>query len=71
MPIPPQGDPDRFVRDVLGKFAILLGSGYKIHGTKWKNLLGTHFTHGCVSLGDADLELIYKSVTIGTKVYLY
>jgi L,D-transpeptidase YbiS len=71
MPIPPAGDPDRYVRDVLGKFAILLGNGYKIHGTKWKNLLGTHFTHGCVSLGDADLELIYKSVTIGTKVYLY
>jgi L,D-transpeptidase YbiS len=71
MPIPDKNDPDRFVRDVLGKFALLLGNGYKIHGTKWTNLLGTHFTHGCVSLGDDDLELIYKSVKIGTKVYLY
>jgi L,D-transpeptidase ErfK/SrfK len=71
MPIPPADDPDRFVRDVLGKYAILLGNGYKIHGTKWTHLLGTHFTHGCVSLGDDDLELVYKSVKIGTKVYLY
>ncbi len=71
MPIPAENDPDRLVRGVLGKYALLLGNGYKIHGTKWTNLLGTHFTHGCVSLGDDDLELIYKSVNIGTKVYLY
>jgi L,D-transpeptidase ErfK/SrfK len=71
MPIPPENDPDRFVRDVLGKYAILLGNGYKIHGTKWTKLLGTHFTHGCVSLGEDDLEIVYKSVKVGTKVYLY
>ncbi len=71
MPVPPLNDPDRIVRGVLGKYAILLGNGYKIHGTKWTNLLGTHFTHGCVSLGDDDLELVYKSVKTGTKVYLY
>jgi len=71
MPIPPQNDPDRFVRDVLGKYAILLGNWYKIHGTKWKKLLGTHFTHGCVSLGDKDLEVVHRSVKNGTKVYLY
>ncbi len=71
MPIPSANDPDRFVPDVLGKFAILLGNGYKIHGTKWKNLLGTHFTHGCVSLDDDNLEIVYKSVKSGTKVYIY
>ncbi len=71
MPVPAPNDPDRFVRGVMGKYALLLGNGYKIHGTKWTNLLGTHFTHGCVSLGDDDLEVVYKSVKIGTKVYLY
>jgi L,D-transpeptidase YbiS len=71
MPIPPENDPDRLVRDVMGKYALLLGNGYKIHGTKWKNLLGTHFTHGCVSLDDDDLETVYKSVKVGTKVYIY
>jgi L,D-transpeptidase YbiS len=71
MPVPPLHDPDRLVRGVLGKYALLLGNGYKIHGTQWTKLLGTHFTHGCVSLGDNDLEIVYKSVKIGTKVYLF
>ena len=71
MPVPAEHDPDRLVRGVLGKYALLLGNGYKIHGTKWTSLLGTHFTHGCISLGDDDLELVYKSVKTGTKVYIY
>ena len=71
MPIPPINDPDRHVREVLGKYALILGNGYKIHGTKWKELLGTHYTHGCVAVGDEDLEYLYKNVKIGTKVYIY
>ena len=71
MPVPAPNDPDRIVREVLGKYALLLGNGYKIHGTKYKELLGTHFTHGCISVGDEDLEYLYKNVKIGTKVYIY
>jgi len=71
MPVPAPDDPDRIVRGVLGKYALLLGNGYKIHGTKYKNLLGTHFTHGCISVGDRDLELLHETVKIGTKVYIY
>ncbi len=71
MPIPAPDDPDRIVRDVLGKYALILGNGYKIHGTKYTELLGTHFTHGCISVGDRDLELLYRTVKIGTKVYIY
>jgi L,D-transpeptidase YbiS len=71
MPVPPENDPDRIVRGVLGKYALILGNGYKIHGTKYTNLLGTHFTHGCISLGDDDLELVYKTVKVGTRVYIY
>lgn len=71
MPVPAENDPDRIVRGVLGKYALLLGNGYKIHGTKYTDLLGTHFTHGCISVGDADLETLYKTVKVGTKVYIY
>jgi L,D-transpeptidase ErfK/SrfK len=71
MPVPAENDPDRIVREVLGKYALLLGNGYKIHGTKYTELLGTHFTHGCISVGDKDLEKLYKTVKIGTKVYIY
>jgi L,D-transpeptidase ErfK/SrfK len=71
MPVPAPTDPDRIVRDVLGKYALILGNGYKIHGTKYTELLGTHFTHGCISVGDKDLEKLYRTVRIGTKVYIY
>jgi L,D-transpeptidase ErfK/SrfK len=71
MPVPPEYDPDRIVRGVLGKYALILGNGYKIHGTKYTELLGTHFTHGCISVGDKDLETLYRSIKIGTKVYIY
>jgi len=71
MPVPAENDPDRIVREVLGKYALILGNGYKIHGTKYTDLLGTHFTHGCISVGDKDLEKLYKTVKIGTKVYIY
>ena len=71
MPVPPVNDPDRIVRGVLGKYALILGNGYKIHGTKFTDLLGTHFTHGCISVGDEDLEKLYRTVNIGTKVYIY
>lgn len=71
MPIPPKNDPVRIVRDVMGKYSLLLGNGYKIHGTTYKSLLGTAVTHGCVSMDDDDLEMVYKSVAIGTKVYIY
>jgi L,D-transpeptidase YbiS len=71
MPVPAENDPDRIVREVLGKYALILGNGYKIHGTKYTDLLGTHFTHGCVSVGAKDLEVLYRTVKIGTKVYIY
>lgn len=71
MPVPPPNDPERVVRGVLGKYALLLGNGYKIHGTTFKDLLGTHFTHGCISMDDADLEAVYKAAKTGTKVYIY
>ena len=71
MPVPPKNDPDRIVRDVMGKYSLLLGNGYKIHGTTYKSLLGTAVTHGCVSMDDDDLKTVYQSVTIGTKVYIY
>jgi L,D-transpeptidase ErfK/SrfK len=71
MPVPAANDPDRIVRGVLGKYALVLGNGYKIHGTTFTDLLGTHFTHGCISVGDADLRKLYKTVKVGTKVYIF
>jgi len=55
----------------LGAYAIDLGDGYLIHGTLFPSLLGQSVTHGCIRLGDEDLEYVYRTVPVGAPVYLY
>lgn len=55
----------------LGDYALYLGDGYMIHGTLYERSLGQSVTHGCVRMGAADLEAIWKAAPAGTKVYLY
>jgi L,D-transpeptidase YbiS len=70
LPIPK--DPRERVDDYsLGDYALYLGDGYLIHGTLYQRLLGRGVTHGCVRLGDADLEAVYNAASVGTWVYIY
>jgi L,D-transpeptidase YbiS len=62
---------DRVEEGVLGDYALGIGDGYFLHGTLYTRLLGRNVTHGCVRIGDADLEYLYKNVPLGTKVYLF
>jgi L,D-transpeptidase YbiS len=55
----------------LGEYALYLGDGYIIHGTLYQRLLGRSVTHGCVRLGDEDLEAVYRAAPVGTRVYIY
>jgi lipoprotein-anchoring transpeptidase ErfK/SrfK len=71
LPIPPRDDPSRFEYGVLGDYALTIGDGYMIHGTIYKRFLGMPVTHGCVRLNDEDLEVIYKTLNIGSKVYIF
>jgi L,D-transpeptidase YbiS len=61
---------DRLDPEVLGNYALALPDGYLIHGSIYKRTLGMSVTHGCVRLGDADLEVVYKAAQLGTKVYI-
>ncbi|PIU18477.1 MAG: hypothetical protein COT18_10460 [Elusimicrobia bacterium CG08_land_8_20_14_0_20_59_10] len=70
-PVPPPGDPSRKVEGELGKFALDIGDGYLIHGTKNEAALGRPVSHGCIRLGSEPLEKLYKAVPVGTKVYIY
>lgn len=68
-PIP--SDPrERFDPNVLGEFALGFGNGYFIHGTLYTRLLGVSVSHGCVRLGNDDLQKIFQKVAIGTPVYV-
>lgn len=71
-PIPKRrDDPERFEENVLGDYALTLGNGFMMHGTLYKRMLGRNVTHGCVRIGDEDLEALYKTVPVGSKVYFY
>lgn len=62
---------ERLAPAELGAYAMDLGDGYLIHGTLYQRALGLSITHGCVRLGDRDLETVYDKVKIGTPVYIY
>ncbi|MBI3548627.1 MAG: L,D-transpeptidase [Elusimicrobia bacterium] len=70
-PVPPPDDPGRKVPGELGAYVLSLGDGYLIHGTKDEKSLGRPVSHGCVRLGAADLQKVFETVPIGTKVYIY
>lgn len=71
LPVPSANHPSRYEYGVLGDYSMILGDGYMIHGTLYKRFLGLPVTHGCVRMGDADLEEVFKTMQIGSKVYIY
>ncbi|HAQ19625.1 MAG TPA: L,D-transpeptidase [Prolixibacteraceae bacterium] len=71
LPIPPPGHSSRFESGTLGAYKLELGNGYMIHGTIYKRFMGLSVTHGCIRLGDEDLEVVYSTMQIGSKVYIY
>lgn len=71
LPIPPAGSPLRYESGVLGDYAMSLGHGYLIHGTLYKRFLGMPATHGCIRLDDEDLEAVYNTLSIGSKVFIF
>jgi lipoprotein-anchoring transpeptidase ErfK/SrfK len=71
LPIPSANDPSRWEAGVLGDYALSIGDGYLIHGTIYKRFLGMPVTHGCIRMNDDDLEAVYKTLELESKVYIY
>jgi L,D-transpeptidase YbiS len=69
--IPAWNSPLRREKGVLGDFLLDLGGGVMIHGTPMEHLLGRSVTHGCVRVGKTDLTVLYDSVPVGTKVFIF
>ena len=69
--IPPIGTEQRRFDKVLGKYRLNLGDGYAIHGTQETSKLGQSVSHGCVRLGDADIEQLYAMSSVGDTVIIY
>ena len=66
----PKNFADRIEPKVLGKYALQLPDGYLIHGSIYKRTIGMSVTHGCIRLGDEDLEAVFRAAQVGTKVYI-
>jgi hypothetical protein len=71
LPIPSANDPSRWEEGTLGAYKLEIGDGYMIHGTIYKRRMGMSVTHGCIRLLDEDLEAVYKTMGVGSKVYIY
>ena len=69
--MPPMGTLNRRVEGELGAYKLAIGDGYMLHGTPHKDSIGQAATHGCIRLGDADIERLYREVPVGTPVYIY
>jgi len=69
--IPPIGTPQRKFDKVLGSYRLNLGDGYALHGTQQTAQLGTSASHGCVRLGDADIQRLYEMAKVGDEVIIY
>jgi len=69
--VPPVDSPQRHFDKVLGKYRLELGDGYGIHGTDEPDKLGQSVSHGCVRLGDDDIEKLYQIANVGDEVVIY
>jgi len=55
----------------LGNHALRLGlPGYLIHGTNLPSGVGMRVTHGCIRMFPEDIEVMFKTVPIGTVVQI-
>lgn len=71
LPIPPARSKERLEEGMLGAHSLNFGNGYMIHGTLYTLKLGQPVTHGCIRLGDDDLEFVYGATKVGTSIYIY
>jgi len=67
----PANQAQRAEPGAMGDYALGIGKGYFIHGTLYKRMLGRNVSHGCVRLGDDDLAHLYRTVPIGTRVFVF
>jgi lipoprotein-anchoring transpeptidase ErfK/SrfK len=71
LPVPSARSSKRYDTSTLGDYALGLGNGYFIHGTLYQRRLGLPETHGCIRIGDTDLEVIYNTLCVESKVFIY
>lgn len=52
----------------MGLFALYIGNLYAIHGTNASFGIGLRVSHGCIRLRNDDIEHLFNTVPVGTRV---
>lgn len=68
--VPPADSPSRYFPGEMGDFALYLGDGLAIHGTKYEDTVGRASSHGCLRMRADHISAVYPLVRIGTKVII-
>jgi lipoprotein-anchoring transpeptidase ErfK/SrfK len=74
---PPQNDPSRTMKGIMGSTAIYLGDGIAIHGTNQPELLMNpdpnkrRVSHGCIRLTNENARELMHMIEVGTPVLIY
>lgn len=68
--VPPSDSPKRYFPGEMGQYALYLGDGLAIHGTKVKQSVGRAVSHGCMRLSDEGISTVYSLSKVGTKVII-
>jgi lipoprotein-anchoring transpeptidase ErfK/SrfK len=69
-PVPPRDSPDRYVRGILGDYALYIDDEIAIHGTRDRSSVGRASSHGCLRMYNEDIAVVYGLVALGTKVII-
>ncbi len=70
LPIPPADSPRRYYPGEMGEYALYLGDGLAIHGTKDQSSVGRAVSHGCMRLSRGAIASVYALARVGTKVII-
>lgn len=68
--VPSPDSPRRYFPGEMGEYALYLGDGLAIHGTKVEDSVGRAASHGCMRLRKEDISRLYALTGVGTKVII-
>lgn len=70
LPVPSEDAPARYFPGEMGQYALYLGDGLAIHGTRVQSSVGEASSHGCMRLSKKGIATVYPLVQVGTKVII-
>jgi lipoprotein-anchoring transpeptidase ErfK/SrfK len=70
LPIPPTDSSRRYYPGEMGEYALYLGDGLAIHGTKDQSSVGRAVSHGCMRLTKDAISAVFSMTHVGTKVII-